>query len=139
MTEAQERRDRFDSLIARGYSTTDAGQLCNYSDRTAQEYRRQDRDKIQAASVRYMIDHVPVAVQQLIQLLTQSKSDAVKLNAINRVLAAAGLDVPQKHQITSLSDAELDAQLAAAVGGDSDKAIKIMEILGQGPSLDAHQ
>ncbi len=131
MTEAEENRNRFRELIARGTPTAVAGAACNYTERTAQEYRRQDRAEIRALAVEALTEHVPIAVRELLKLATNSVSDAVKLNAINRILAADGLDVVQRHEIRELSDQALDNQLLQACGGDQSKVDAILDILGK--------
>ena len=131
MTEAQERRELFQERIASGMSTADAAELANYTIRTAQEYRRQDRDIIRSLAVEQMTDHVPVAVRELRNLVTGSDSDAVRLNAINRILAAAGLDTIQRHEIRELSDSALNEQMLQACGGDKSKMEAILDILGK--------
>ena len=131
MTEAEDNRARFRELIARGTPTAVAATACNYSERTGQEYRRQDRLEIRALAVEALTEHVPVAVQELLRLATNSVSDAVKLNAINRILAADGLDVVQRHEIRELSDQALDDQLLQACGGDKSKVAAILDILGK--------
>lgn len=110
----QERRKRFQELIVSGTSTDDAGKLCGYTPATAREYRRRDRQILHELSVEAISDLLPIAVVELRKLL-RADSEAVRLNAIQRVLSQAGLDAPTVLNIRALSDAEIDARLKLAL------------------------
>lgn len=113
---AEERRQRFRELLVSGVGTTDAGELVGYTAGTSREYRRRDRAVLREMSIEAVSDLLPVAVKELAKLLTGAQSEAVRLNAIQRVLSQSGLDVPTVLDIHALSDAEIDARLHSALG-----------------------
>ncbi len=114
--DSQARRNKFREMIASGVSTQDAGRVCNYTEGTAREYRRRDRDIIRQLSIEHVQDLLPTAVKQLKALVESANSEAVKLNAIARVFTQAGLDVPATVNLHTLSDQELDQKLKEALG-----------------------
>ncbi|MHB8413990.1 MAG: hypothetical protein ACYDB1_01150 [Acidiferrobacteraceae bacterium] len=114
--DTEARRQKFRELIASGVSTQDAGRVCNYTEGTAREYRRRDREIIRQLSIEHVQDLLPVAVNQLRALVMSAKSEAVQLNAIARVFTQAGLDVPATVNLHTLSDQELDVKIKEALG-----------------------
>lgn len=133
---APERREYFDSLLAAGTPTEVAGDAVGYTKRTAQEYARQDRKHIKDLALDKLSDGVPVAIQKLLHLVEHATSEAVQLNAINRLLAANNLDTIQKVQLSTLPDHDLDSQLMAvclrACGNDEARAQVMFEALTHG-------
>ena len=123
---AEERRQHFRELIASGVSTKDAGELCGYTPRTASEYRRRDRDLIRELAIEAVTDLLPTAVKELRKLVTAAASEAVRLNAIQRVFTQAGLDVPARLDIHTMSDSELDSKLKEALGVPFDELDKLV-------------
>lgn len=123
---AEERRQHFRELIASGVSTKDAGELCGYTPRTASEYRRRDRDLIRELAIEAVTDLLPTAVKELRKLVTAAASEAVRLNAIQRVFTQAGLDVPARLDIHTMSDSELDSKLKEALGVSFDELAKLV-------------
>lgn len=126
---APDRRACFDSLIAAGAPTAVAAVALGYTERTAQEYRRQDREKIKALAMDKLADGVPLAIQELLKLVSSAESEAVRLNAINRLLAANNLDTIQRVQLSTISDADLNERLLRACGGDQSKVQIILKAL----------
>ena len=123
-----ETAEKLCDMVARGYSTQDAGKLLNLSEATAKEYRRRGRSRIRDIAIERLSEATPVAVGKLVDLLN-ADSEAVRLNAINRVLAADGLDVVQKHEYRDMTDASLNSALLSLFGGDIAKVSQVLVLL----------
>ena len=117
----------FIQLYLDGLQPGEAWVQAGYSENTKYQARAKIRENWR--TIEKMVDerigsHVPLALSTVVDLMNNSNSDTVKLNAAKDILSRAGKDKPIQLQHTTkapdeLPDSELDQEilsLAAKIG-----------------------
>jgi hypothetical protein len=116
-------------LLSQGVKHSEIATLTGYKESTVKQYSYDYKDQIRQRAVEHLSRCVPIALGELIKLVTSATSEAVKLNAINRVLEANNMGVIHKSEIRHKTDAELDDMLTEAFGDDQTAKEQFLKLI----------